>query len=92
MAQQTDIHGAPVELGKWYWAMDRRGKIRGVGKFAVYIGHTDATFFLDEVGFTPDSRWQFVKAEEPCWVPKPAPVLTKQDVDYFMDPDGDDGT
>ena len=62
-----DEYGNEVDHGKiWYWAKDRRGQIVGVGKFACIIGHDEWTFFINGLGYSPDS-FRYVAAEMPVF-------------------------
>lgn len=64
MDRPKDIYGKPIEMGPWYWAKSRTGKIVGVGKFAATICRNDILFYIHEAGYEPDN-YTFVKAEEP---------------------------
>jgi hypothetical protein len=64
IARPTDIHGNPIEMGPWYWAKSRTGKIVGTGKFAVAIGGGEVTWFINGTGYDP-ANFTFVKSELP---------------------------
>lgn len=64
MIRPNDIHGNPVEMGPWYWARSRTGKIVGVGKFASTIGSDEIIWFINGTGYGFET-FEFVKAVEP---------------------------
>jgi hypothetical protein len=61
----VDVYGRTVHIGTaWYWAKDRTGQVVGVGKFAWYVGADEATFFINGVGYRPET-FVYLLAETP---------------------------
>ena len=55
MNRPQDIFGNPIEIGPWYWAKSRTGKIVGTGKFSFVIGSEECTWFINGTGYSPEN-------------------------------------
>ena len=67
--EPRDIDGNIVVAGKWYWAMDRTGRIVGTGKIMFYIGSGGTpTWFINGAGYSPEG-FKFVRAVDPDFDP-----------------------
>lgn len=86
MNRPQDIYGKEIEMGPWYWAKSRTGKIIGTGKFAAIIGSDECAWFVNGTGYSPEN-FAFVRVADdseedfalwPGSIPEPAQRLCER--------------